>query len=48
MDPTSITEEKSAWKLPSKQMEPQLELERALAELRMDPKAKGFTEERML
>ena len=29
-------------------MEPQLELERALAELRLDHKAKGFTEEKMI
>lgn len=48
MDPTTIKESKSAWQIPVKHMEPQLELARCLQELRIDHKAKGFTEEIMM
>jgi glycylpeptide N-tetradecanoyltransferase len=40
--------ENSDFRIPLKDMEPQLELERCLAELRIDHKAKGYTEEKMM
>lgn len=48
MDPTQLKEETSAWKIPIKQFEPQLELEKAINDLRIDYKAKGFSEEKLI